>query len=616
MSSYGWLIEATVTSSIAAIIILFIRFILKEKLSGKLKYYLWIIFLVRLMVIPLPESKVSIYNFIENKTIIKQQGTVSPISTIEDKAPETLTSHNKAEINSSSLEGKFNLETLLLRAYQWGVIFFLLISITSYDIFINKAKKNSCKINTEYLERLRIVKRNLNIKRRINLVYGDTPFIYGIFKVNLVIPKGISIEEVDALLVHELIHYKYGDLYINWLLIFLKSIYWFNPIVWLVFNQIRKDCEVACDERVLEGSYVDKKCYATFLFKNALKGNKYLVGTSSFSKEGSNIKKRIKRIQKFRKKSTLLVVLGMTVFLVVGALCLTNGNSNNTLANKGSDISGEVKPNNEVPSNTSTNTSLNDMEVLVKEYILNGQGDKPEAKKLKWSKTFLDKVDFKTMYDKYMAEGGTANDVQGFAEYITLNAPIQSNWEELFKKDVLDTYKENIVSIKHLEGELYQGNIMINGVETAYVVVSARTGQYHGTSETSAEGVKGKVQLYEGIYFDSRRYGGENAQNPYCEIEISNITDSTFDFTVYEVEYTDLPNSDKKEKKVIFLTNTAVFIDDGTKAAFYGKGYTLNFTFPNNHNAYPVVTDIKVDGFKPLEGNIYLNNGIPGHEFG
>lgn len=123
--------------------------------------------------------------------------------------------------------------------------------------------------------------------------------------------------------------------------------------------------------------------------------------------------------------------------------------------------------------------------------------------------------------------------------------------------------------------------------------------------------VNSKVKLYNGTYFDDRRFG-DNILKNYCEVVISNVTNTSFDFTVYEVNVVD----GKKDKKVIFLRNTAVFTGDGTKATFYGKDYTLNFTFPNYHNAYPVVTGMKISGFKPLEGKTYVNNGIPGHEFG
>lgn len=124
--------------------------------------------------------------------------------------------------------------------------------------------------------------------------------------------------------------------------------------------------------------------------------------------------------------------------------------------------------------------------------------------------------------------------------------------------------------------------------------------------------VNSKVKLYEGTYFDNRRFG-DNILKNYCEVLISNVTNTSFDFTVYEVNTLD---GKKETKKVIFLTNTAIFTGNGGSATFYGNNYTLNFTFPNNHNAYPAVTDMEVSGFQSLEGKTYVNNGIPGHEFG
>lgn len=124
--------------------------------------------------------------------------------------------------------------------------------------------------------------------------------------------------------------------------------------------------------------------------------------------------------------------------------------------------------------------------------------------------------------------------------------------------------------------------------------------------------VNSKVKLFAGAYFDDKCFG-ENTLKNYCEIMISTIKDTSFDFTVYEVNIGD---DNKESKKVIFNTNTAYFINDGTKAVFNGKDYTLNFSLPNNHNAYPIVTDIEVSGFNRLENNTYVNNGIPGHEFG
>lgn len=130
----------------------------------------------------------------------------------------------------------------------------------------------------------------------------------------------------------------------------------------------------------------------------------------------------------------------------------------------------------------SSGSSVNDQNVSkkVKDYILNGQNDKSEAQKIKWSKTFLDEVDIDSLYKMYKANGGKADDIESFAVYITQNAPISSNWQELFKKDLKDTYGEDVVKLVDLGNNLYQAYVMKDGSEVPYVAVSARTGYFHG----------------------------------------------------------------------------------------------------------------------------------------
>ena len=50
----------------------------------------------------------------------------------------------------------------------------------------------------------------------------------------------------------------------------------------------------------------------------------------------------------------------------------------------------------------------------IKNYIINGQENKPEAQKIKWSKTFLNQVDIESLYKQYIANGGNADDLESF----------------------------------------------------------------------------------------------------------------------------------------------------------------------------------------------------------
>ncbi|MFT8313725.1 MAG: hypothetical protein ABF633_05645 [Clostridium sp.] len=135
--------------------------------------------------------------------------------------------------------------------------------------------------------------------------------------------------------------------------------------------------------------------------------------------------------------------------------------------------------NNNKPSQASTK-NYGDISLTIKNYILNGQGNKSEALKYKWSPTFLNRVDIESLYKQYIANGGHADDLESFANYMTLNAPIPSDWKDLFEKDLYDKYGVKVVRLEHLNDDLYQAYIEKDGSEIPYVVVSSRTGYFHG----------------------------------------------------------------------------------------------------------------------------------------
>lgn len=131
-------------------------------------------------------------------------------------------------------------------------------------------------------------------------------------------------------------------------------------------------------------------------------------------------------------------------------------------------------------SNSKTGVSEQNITDKVKDYIINGQGNKPEAGKLQWSKNFLNSVDIVSLYKKYKAAGGNGQDVESFAKYMTMNAPIPGNWKEMFEKDLYNTYGQKVTRLEYLGGDMYQAYIDNNGSEVPYVAVSSRTGYFHG----------------------------------------------------------------------------------------------------------------------------------------
>ena len=97
----------------------------------------------------------------------------------------------------------------------------------------------------------------LGIRRRIRvLVSGEVsvPMTWGYWRPVVVLPASLprwTAVERRLVMLHEAEHARSGD----WLFTLAAraacAIYWFHPAVWWTANQLRADCELACDERVV-----------------------------------------------------------------------------------------------------------------------------------------------------------------------------------------------------------------------------------------------------------------------------------------------------------------------------------------------------------------------------
>ena len=134
------------------------------------------------------------------------------------------------------------------------------------------------------------------------------------------------------------------------------------------------------------------------------------------------------------------------------------------------------------------------------------------------------------------------------------------------------------------------------------------------TSEFQYTAVPAQYRLYEVTYGDSRGYTGltleDGLPEDWYEIEISNVTSTSFDFSIIHRNWVEDKILDKPIENA-----TAIFVGDGTEARYLDGEFDLVFMFPDNHSALPDVADIEVHGYEPMEGKTYLYNGIPGHEF-
>jgi beta-lactamase regulating signal transducer with metallopeptidase domain/effector-binding domain-containing protein len=80
---------------------------------------------------------------------------------------------------------------------------------------------------------------------------AKTPAVYGLFKPVMLLPadyfKHLSKKEARHVLLHELAHLKRGDLWLHGLCLFLQIIYWYNPLLIWVRMQMKTVREICCD---------------------------------------------------------------------------------------------------------------------------------------------------------------------------------------------------------------------------------------------------------------------------------------------------------------------------------------------------------------------------------
>ena len=146
-----------------------------------------------------------------------------------------------------------------------------------------------------------------------------SPVACGILKPMIIFPKDFcytNSEISDQALLHEYMHLKYHHQVIQYILIFMVMINWFNPFIWLMYHYINRDMEVACDRgalKLLGKEY--RETYALQLVHLVDKGYherpKQVVFYNSFSKYV--MKERIVAIMRFKKFSIAAAVVSTLI---------------------------------------------------------------------------------------------------------------------------------------------------------------------------------------------------------------------------------------------------------------------------------------------------------------
>ena len=159
-----------------------------------------------------------------------------------------------------------------------------------------------------------------------------TPSLYGVLHPRLLIPERLagklSGPELKYILLHELAHYKRKDIPVIWVTSVVKSLYWFNPLVWYSFYRMRLDCENACDAFVM--SHIggeEQNGYGRLLLRlleiNAM--SKAAPNGAAMVSKGNKmqLKRRITMIANFKNSTPRRILLSVALAALIGITGMT-----------------------------------------------------------------------------------------------------------------------------------------------------------------------------------------------------------------------------------------------------------------------------------------------------
>ncbi|WP_026700746.1 BlaR1 family beta-lactam sensor/signal transducer [Salibacterium aidingense] len=326
-----FIISVIVSSFTVGMIMIFRKFF-KNQLSAKWQYNLWLLCLMALTFPLIPNRLFEFGNYFSWDRHHPSHASGDTAASAEARTLNDNSWMQDFAVSVNRIDMTFLNE---MSAFIWvtGVVVMLGLTIRGgLKLKYIKTTTSSLK-NKEILILFEQCKRDVNISKQ--LIVGESPIVkspltFGLFKTYVVLPshfeEWLSREDIKYIFLHELHHYKYKDIAMNYLIVFFQILYWFNPLVWIAFREMRLDREIACDIGVLNS--LDKHDYKKYGYTIINFADRYsrptyftLVNQLNGSKE--QMKKRMEWIASFTTESKRLKLKSIVIFMVL-AVCIAS----------------------------------------------------------------------------------------------------------------------------------------------------------------------------------------------------------------------------------------------------------------------------------------------------
>ncbi len=310
--------------SAVIVFIIMIKRILKNHISEKWQYRIY--YLVFLL-LTLPFVPLKYINFIDfspnNENILKTISQNTNVANFEN----TINSGDFAV----SVKSHFDFFKIFFVIWLIGAIILTVVMVIGF-VAMRQKRKNISMVDCKIKNILYECKNISGIKKNIDIALSDvkSPVIFGMLKPIILVPyncvEKMSDSEIKYIILHELSHYKNKDILMNYLMCIFQILYWFNPLVWIIFKQMKIEREIVCDSSVLnmldEDNYTDYGM-TIIRFVETVPQKRIFALSADMGGSKKHIKMRIEKIASFTKETLWSKLKGIAIFTMVFAVILS-----------------------------------------------------------------------------------------------------------------------------------------------------------------------------------------------------------------------------------------------------------------------------------------------------
>lgn len=332
------LLKISFVVSLAVLIVIVVSPITQKKYTNAWRYWLWMVLCILLVfplnitspytIIKISSNKVQEFN--ESNTIQSEE-FINPFST------EIGVSFGDA-LDAKQMphkEPKFMMSlNMLLLFWCIGAALFFAYNIGVYHRYKKNIDRWCYKpTDTLMINLFEKIKERMGISSTIQLKICSTvnsPMLIGLTKPMVLLPDHkFKSNELSHIFSHELMHYKRYDLAYKLFLLIVKSLHWFNPMIYIMTKMALSDLEVCCDAYVIKKYNRESIRDYTITILNVMKLNHTQEGvlTTNFNGGQKFMKKRIQLLiepKKHRRGVMLFVSMLLIVLLAQGLVACTN----------------------------------------------------------------------------------------------------------------------------------------------------------------------------------------------------------------------------------------------------------------------------------------------------